>query len=192
MIDVDVYLWETIFTLKAVYDHNPDAPVLRLYKSAVMNGDYVDEIAENSIDQFFTDTRVYYNEEKEILTYVFYDPIITNFCKLCDEYEKCLQLKPEENQFKNELKHDIYSALDIPDYSYDVGLYCDTAWKNGCRIVMLCYCEFYSYHMIPAALKEAYDAFAYHTSRLKEAIVSLDQAKPIELFELTQQKEAAL
>ena len=89
------------------------------------------------------------------------------------------------------LKHDIYSALDIPDYAYDVGLYCDTARKNGCRIVMLFYCEFYSYHMIPAALKEAYDAFAYHTSRLKEAIASLHRAKPIELFKPTQQKEAA-
>ena len=175
MIEISEYLWETIYTLKGVYDHDPEAPVLKAYRNTAIEGELIYEIAMNSIDQFFSDTREYYNEEADLSVYVLFDPIITEFWRLCDEYEKRLQIKPEENKHRNDMNRALSSALDIPDYSYDARWYFDTKRRSGCRLVLLCYCEFCGYHYIPNALGEAYDAFVYHTQQIREALAELKQ-----------------
>ena len=191
MIDVSVFLWESIYALKEVYDHNPVASVLSYYKDVVLNGDYIYEIVEDSIGQFFADTRRYYDDENDLSVYVFFDPIITGFWKLCDEYETRLRIKPNENKYREEMERDLDSAMYIPDYSYDFKSYKDTTRKSGCRIVILCYCEFNGYQWIPDALNEAYDTFVYHTNQIKEAIAQLDQPQPFESEKEALQKEAA-
>ena len=183
MTEITDWLWETIYVLKGVYDHDPEAPVLQYYKDTVMDGDYVYEVAENSLDQFFADTREYYDEEKDLSIHVFFDPIITDFWALCDEYERRLGLKQEENRFREEMTRALSSALEIPDYSYNAIWYTDTKRKNGCRLVLLCYCEFCGYHFLPVALSEAYDAFVYHTKQIKEALAKLDNQKVLEFPE---------
>ena len=102
MIEISEYLWETLYAIKAVYDHDPKAQIFQLYKDTAIDGDDLFEIAENAINQFFADTREYFNEDNEVATYVFFDPIITQYWKLCDEYEKRLQLDPKENRFRSD------------------------------------------------------------------------------------------
>ena len=181
MTEINDYLWETIYVLKSVYDHDQDAPVLNMYRDSVIDGDYVGEIAYNSINQFFADTRGYYDEEKELDIHVFFDPVITEFWKLCDEYEEHRRLRPEDNTFRKEMCRALDAALYIPDYSYDFRLYSDTKHKNGCRLVLLCYCEFCGYHYIPEALSEASDCFVFHTKKIKAALAEMDRQKVIEL-----------
>ena len=177
MIEISEYLWETLYAIKAVYDHDPKAQIFQLYKDTAIDGDDLFEIAENAINQFFDDTREYFNEDNEVATYVFFDPIITQYWKLCDEYEKRLQLDPKENRFRSDMNRALESALYIPDYSYNAAWYSDTKHKNGCRIVILCYLEFNTYHWIPTALSEAYDAFVHYTQQIKAAIAEVDQPK---------------
>ena len=117
MIEISEYLWETLYAIKAVYDHDPKAQIFQLYKDTAIDGDDLFEIAENAINQFFVDTREYFNEDNEVATYVFFDPIITQYWKLCDEYEKRLQLDPKENRFRSDMNRALESALYIPDYS---------------------------------------------------------------------------
>ena len=177
MVEIDDYLWESVYIMKSVYDHSPDAAVLQFYRNDELDGDYVYEIAENSVDQFFADTRMYYNENEDLSVYVFFDPIITGFWQLCDEYEQRCGFKPEENRYRKEMGKALDSALHIPDYSYNAIWYTDTKHKNGCRLVLLCYCEFCGFQWIPEALKEAYDAFVHHAKRLKDALEELDLRK---------------
>ena len=181
MIEVNDYVWETIYILKTLYDHNPQALALRYFNDWVIDGDNVFEIAETTINQFFADSREYYDEEKEVSVYVFFDPLITGFWQLCDEYEERLKLKPKENKYRAGMYRALDSALYIPDYSYNALWYNDTKKKNGCRLVLLCFDEFYSHHQIPKSLCEAYDAFSYHTKQIKDAIAKLDEPENAEL-----------
>ena len=112
MHEINDWLWETIYILKIVYDHNPEASVLRSFNDRDVDGDDVYEIAESAIDQFFTDTRRDYNEEEDLSIYIFYDPLITDFWKLCDEYEERLRLKPEDNKYRKEMEKALVKARD--------------------------------------------------------------------------------
>lgn len=176
MIEVDEYLWETLFAMKCVYDHDPKSPLLQLYKDTVMDGDYVYEIAENAVDQFFADTRTYYNEEKEITTHVLYDPLMTEFWKLCEAYEEHSQLHPDENKFRKEMDRALECALSLPDYSYNAFWCFDTKHRGGCKLVLLYDCYFECYYMLPAAISEAHDVFTHYTKQIKEALSELDKA----------------
>ena len=191
MVEISEWLWETIYVMKQVYDHNPDAPLLRMYRDSVLDGECVYEISQNAVDQFFADTRGYYDSDKDLSIYVFFDPIITEYWKLCDEYEERTGLKPEDNRFREAMDRALSSALSIPDYSYNAVWYSDTKRKNGCRLVLLCYCEFYGYHWIPGALGEAYDTFVYQTNRIKEALAELEKPKIVELPKRKRQRKKA-
>lgn len=191
MHEINNWLWETIYILKIVYDHNPEASVLRSFKDRDVDGDDVYEIAESAIDQFFTDTRRDYNEEEDLSIYIFFDPLITDFWKLCVEYEERLRLKPEENKYRKEMENALDSALYIPDYSYDAKYYTDTKQEDGCRLVLLCYCEFCGYHWIPEALSEAYDAFVHYTALIREELAELKKADVIVLPTKSQRRKKA-
>ena len=189
MIDINEYVWEGLYVLKDVYDHNPDAAVLRMYRDNVIDGDYTFEISINSLDQFFEDTRDYYDEEKELEVVVIFDPIITAYWKMCDEYEARQKIEPKKNKFRSDMFSALNAAFDLPDYSFGARSYEDTKHKSGCRIVLLMYCEFYSHFMVPGALAEAYDAFVHYTKLLQKELDGLKGK--IVAFPTQGEKEAA-
>lgn len=190
MIEVSDWLWETLAVLKDVYDFNPEASVLQSYRDNVLDGEDVFEVSLNSLGEFFEDTRCYYNDKKELDITVIFDPIITAFWKLCDEYEAYKDIDPKENKHREEMDKALDSAFYIPDYSFDAIWYSDTKHKNGCRIVLIMYCEFYTHYMVPGALAEAHAAFEYHTKRLQKELDELKQGE-IVAFPSEEEKEAA-
>ncbi len=181
MIEIDDYAWESLYILKDLYDHNDKSPVLDMYKDTKIDGDYMYEIALNSMGTIFEDTRNYYDEEKEYDVYVFFDPIITDYWRLCVEYERRTGTPKEESSYRKEMLGAINSALSFPDYSYGTYSYEDTSRRNGCRLVLVLGPEFCCHYMVPGALCEAYDAFDYHTQRLRKALAELDHPKLMEL-----------
>jgi hypothetical protein len=192
MVEISEYLWECLYVMKQVYDHDPKAHLLQFYGNNVIDGDDIYEVSMNALNQFFVDTRYYFNEEKEIETHVFFDPIITECWKLCDEYEAQNNLQPKDDEFRRGLESSLESALYVPDYSYDGRWYADTKRRGGCRLVLLCGCEFYGHCYLPAALSEAYDAFIHYRKRLKEALNSTGGAEIVTLpVAKLSEKEAA-
>lgn len=179
MIEISEYLWETLYVLKCVYDHDPEANVLHCYSDVAVDGDYVYDLAHEAIGAFFADTREYVNEEKEVTAVVIYDTIITDYWKLCDAYEERCGIAPQENTYRKEMERALQSALDIPDYSFDAWWSADTKKKNGCKLVLLYSYEFYGYYWLPHALGEAYDAFAYQTERIRKALAQDDQKEAV-------------
>lgn len=188
--ELDYYLWETLYILKELYDHGKGKAILDDYAPYEITGDYCYEVAREAIEHTFEDTRNYYNEEEDLEINVFFDPIITEFFQLCEQYEAETGIPPETNRFRNAITHAIESGFCFDGYSYGYHVYNDTSRKNGCRIVLLFYCEFCSYYEVPGGLLDVYDAFEYQTSLLK-AELGMSKTGKIILLSERERKEAA-
>jgi len=181
MVEIDNYFWDCLRVLKEVFDHDEQSPVLASFKDREINGAEIYEVTVNAVEAIFQDTRCYYNDEKELESYVFFDPLITDFWKLCEEYEKRTGTSQEKSSFRDEMFRAINSALYFDEYSYGIYSYEDTERKNGCRLVLVIGSEFFSLDQVPGALCEVYEAFEKHLEQLKEALAELDQRNLIEL-----------
>jgi len=191
MGELNDYLWEALYILKGLYDHGKLEDLLRFYRDREIDGDDFYEMATEAIGHVFEDTRCYYNEEKEIETYVFFDPLITEFFRLCEQYEKENGMPPENNDFRQALYRSIRSEFQFNSYSYDFDVCDDTSRKNGCRIVLLLYCEFCTHYEVVDGLLEVYDSFAYYTRQLQEALGMAKRCEIISMPVESRNKEAA-
>lgn len=190
MVEIGNYLWESLYILKEMYDHDEDTPVLKWYRDSILDGDDMYDIAVNAIGGVFQDTRNYYDEEKEYDVYVFLDPVITEFWTLCEAYEARTGVDKENSICRREMLQAIDSALYIPDYSCGTYSYEDTKRKNGCRLVLVLGIEFGSHYMVPGALCEAYEAFEIMTKRVRCALEELDEQKVV-AFPVPQEERRA-
>lgn len=179
MTEINEFLWGGLYALKQVYDHNPDAPVLAMYRDDAMDGDYVYEICINALDQFFADTRNYCDEEKGLDVHVFFDPLIEKTWILCEKYERQKTIAPKDNALRQELLKGLYNALYVGDYSYDARVYSDTGRRGGCRIVLLLYEEFCGHHLLPGILAEVYTIFEECAGRLADVLGNTHAAKTV-------------
>ena len=186
------YLWEALYILKALYDHGKGEKLVNRYRDREVDGDDMYEIAMEAIGYVFADTRFYYDEEKEIDVNVFFDPMITEFFRLCEQYEAEDGVPPENDPYRQELYQAIDTGFSFNSYSYIYRVYTDTSKKNGCRIVLLFYCEFCTHYEVPGGLLDVYDAFEEQTLRLKR---ELGMVKPCEVLTMpalhTEEQEAA-
>ena len=190
MVEINDYLWEGLYILKSMYDHDENASILKWYRDSTLDADDMYEIAVNATGGVFQDTRNYYDEEKEYEIYVFLDPIITEFWKLCEEYEARTGVEKENSIYRKELLSAIDSALYIPDYSYGAYSYEDTKRRCGCRLVMVLGIEFGHHYMLPGALCEAYEAFEMMAKRVRNALEELDEQKVV-VFPAPQEERRA-
>ena len=181
MVEISDYVWESLYIMKDIYDHDDRSVVLDMFSNIEIDGDCMYEIAVNSIGAVFKDTRNYYHEKTEYEVYVFFDPVIEGYWRLCDEYEAKTGVTREDNIFRKEMINAINSALYFPDYSYGMYSYDDTKRKNGCRIALVFGIEFCCHYMVPGGLCEAYEAFETNTKRIKKALAELEKPKIIEL-----------
>lgn len=190
MEELGYYLWESLYILKELYDHGKGKDILDYYAPYKINGDYFYEMAVEVIGDVFEDTRCYYNEEQDLEVNVFFDPMITEFFQLCEQYEAEGGIPPENNPFRQNLYRAIESGFYFSSYSYGYHVYDDTSRKNGCRIVLLFYCEFCNHYEAAGGLLDVFDAFVYQTTCLKEA---LGMSKKGEIIPLPRndRKEAA-
>ena len=55
----------------------------------------------------FQNTAHYYNERKDVDTWLFADPIIDRFCRLCQEYERDKGITEEKNPYRSTIEQTI-------------------------------------------------------------------------------------
>ena len=178
MIDTCDWLWECLYILKNMHDHDPDSPVLKWYRDSSLDGEDVYDIALNSIGEVFADTHNYWNEYDDIDVYVCFDPVINECWSTCAEYEKRTGIAPDKNKYRQELMRELGNALYISDYSYADIVYSDL--DRGCpRIVLLMTVDFGLHYMVPEALCDAYSAFQYYTKLLKKALAEVRDGKEL-------------
>lgn len=169
-ICITSYLWESIYVIKQMHDHNRAESLLSVYGDMELDGDLFYELAVESSLQVFSDTRRYFNDEHELETLVFFDPVLTEFYVLCEEYEKARKLSKEKNRYRYEAEAAILSGLSFDDYSYNYHVYTDPLEHGGCRIALLLYVDFYSHYAVPGGLLHIYDALNHGIERIKKEL----------------------
>ena len=176
MVRLSEEVWDSLFLLKKAHNHDQSSKLLQKYAKEKLSDDDFYDIAWCIVPEFYSDIRVYWNEESYSHSIVIFDPIITNFWHLCDEYEKRLHLKLGDNCFRKQMKRVFESAMcfDSNEY-YDYISYDDTSKKNGCRFVLRLGYEFCEDYSLAYALIQIYDAFVSLTTRIKAAMAELDQ-----------------
>lgn len=181
MVELSTWFWESLYTVKQMYDHDCADDILKCFGDVEVDGDMVNEIACTGIEQVFADTRDYYNQEEEIETLIFFDSIITKFYQVCAEYEQKKGISAEQNPFRADMERAINSGFSFNDYSYGHAIYTDPKDHSGCKLVLFLYPEFCSHYAVPSDLLDIRDAFINGTERLRRELEEMEMSRVIEL-----------
>lgn len=79
----------------------------------------------------FQNTAHYYNERKDVDTWLFTDPIIDRFCRLCQEYERDKGITEEKNPYRSTIEQTIRENFRFDSYSYGYQERCDYLIQSG-------------------------------------------------------------
>ena len=151
-------------------------------------------------DWIFQNTVHYYNERKDVDTWFFSDPIIDQFCRLCQEYEQDKGITEEENPYRSTIEQTIRENFRFDSYSYGYQERCDYLIQSGSQspavmdrkcILLFTGEEFYSHEAVPEGLLEIRYAFLALNQKLKAELRKETRIIPLSLETVAQWKEAA-
>lgn len=159
--------FEMLWLAKNLYDSLPPEKLSDLFSYLELDSDLCYELAYNAISLVFDFTYEDYNEDYEFTTWVFGDPCIDKFCRLCQEYEEKYGLSEEENPYRQEITEVIRNEFDFPSYSYNFTWYFSKEERGRKRLVLFCGMEFCNFTCVPGALIEIQDGFNTLNQRLE-------------------------
>ena len=161
------------------------------FGSCKLDGDYYWELAYEAISWAFQDTRRYYNNNNEIETWMFTDPMIERFCQLCQEYEKRQGISEKENPYRSDMERILHNGFTFSGYSYGYDWRLSQEDHGRKRLLLFTGCEFYCNDEVPAGLLEIRDGFETMIAYLEDELSKETRIIPLHLDTEVQQKEAA-
>lgn len=181
--------------------------VLRLAK-VFFDGDVPDEAKKNigtweldedncyvlglaASDWIFKNTAHYYNERREVDTWLFSDPMIDRFCQLCQTYERTKGISEEENPYQVTIEQTIRENFQFDSYSYGYEWRLSLSERGRKCILLFTGDEFYSHDEVPAGLLEIRSAFLSLNQRLEAELNQETRIIPLSLVAAGQCEEAA-
>lgn len=170
MFDLDESFFFNLRSVKRLYDADCIDQVLATCGDHSPADFEFYELAWEIIDCIFEETRGFYNEEREIDAYVFFDPLIDEFCHLMLEYEKRHDLPLGDSDYRKNLTHDIYRSFEIDYNHYDYGFRVYDGIHGRSRLVFLMGCEFCGFDEVPAALAEIKNVLTAHVNQLRKEL----------------------
>lgn len=165
---IDGGVFEFLSVAKDLYDHDLLDKVTENYGNLEVCDDCY-SLAWDGIANIFEDFRQYFREETGVETLVFFDPVITEFYRLCAEYEAQMGAGKDRESFRKKAEAEVSQCFCLNSYDFDV-LLCDGSKKGDPKLVILSGEEFYGHTELPGALSDARDTFESYCKRLKEAI----------------------
>ena len=181
MVEINEWLWETLYALKKLYDHGIAEGIFTMYEGNKLSGDDIGDISMRAIYEVFEETRACWNERTDEDIYVFFDSAFNEFYQLCGAYEERMGLSRDRNPHRTEIERAISTGLRFNDYSYDYYVYDGSQRDGACKIVLKTYPEFCSMYEVAGGLLEVYDAYVSHIKRLKKELGMEEEAKIIAL-----------
>jgi hypothetical protein len=142
-------------------------------------------------DWIFQDTAHYYNERQDIDTWLFSDPIIDKFCRLCQEYERSKGISEDENPYRRTMEQAIHENFRFDSYSYGYDWRLSLAERGRKCILLFTGEEFYSHESIPEGLLEVRAAFLELNQKLEAELLKETGIIPLSPVTAAQWKEAA-
>lgn len=183
MIELAPYIFECLYVMKQLYDHPSGEKIVEQYCDCVVDGDCFYELSLDAAMGIFKDSRDYYNEENEVSTLVFMDPMITEFCELCERYEAQRGIAAEDNIFRKEFGRAVDLAIRFDSYDYGYWFYDGRLGHGRKRLVFLSGCEFADHYVLPEALLNIYDALTLQLQNLRRELGTTSDAAATQLQE---------
>lgn len=171
VFNIDCYTFEFLSVAKDLYDYGLLDKVLKTCGNMEVCEDYY-SLTWEGIYQVFECFRQYYNEETGIDTMVFFDPVITEFYRLCAMYEARRNIRKDRDLFRDEMEKAVYRCFCLDSYDFDV-LLCDGTHGSP-RLVILSGEEFYGHSELPGVLSEVRNTFMRLCGQIKEMLVTED------------------
>ncbi len=135
--------------------------------SLELDGDMCYEMSYDAMSMAFEFTCEDYNEDYEFNTWVFGDPCIDKFCRLCQEYENRQGLSEEENPYRQEIGRIIRAGFEFPGYDYNFIWYLSSKDRGRKRLVFFSGLEFCSHTCVPEGLLQIREGFETLNLRLE-------------------------
>lgn len=176
---------------KNLCDYGMTEKVKDWFGSCKLDGDYYWELAHEAMGWVFQDTRLYYNEDREIDTWLFADPVIDRFCKLCREYETRRGISEEANPYRKDMERILHEEFTFDSYSYGYDWRLSPNVRGRKCLLLFTGYEFYSHDEVPIGLIEIKDGFTSIIARLEMELSKETRIIPLPLATEVQQKEAA-
>lgn len=139
----------------------------------------------------FQNTAYYYNEAKEIDTWLFADPIIDRFCQLCQEYERANGITEEENPYRRYIEQTIHESFHFDSYSYAYSWRLSLSERGRKCVLLFTGEEFYSHESVPEGLIEIREAFLALNQKMEAQPTKETRIIPLSLVTASQWREAA-
>lgn len=123
------------------------------------------ELCDTAISEVFHNTRCYFHdyygfpkknwrrrefEDRSVL--VMRDPVLTEYDRMCREYERRNNITIVENPYAKGLEDAVHRAMQLHNYAYDYRWYDGTQDKKGPRLVLMLLPDFESYYELPQEL----------------------------------------
>ena len=167
MVEITEWLWETIYTLKKLYDHGKGDGLLLEYSENQLDDEDMCDISMRAIFEVFEETRDYWDRQTDEDIYVFFDPVFDEFYRLCAAYEEKTGIARDQNPHRIEIERAIRVGLRFNDYSYNYYVFDGSQRDGSCKIVLKTSPDFCTYYEVAGGLLEVYDAYVSHIKRLK-------------------------
>lgn len=165
--NIDSCTFEFLSVVKNLYDHDLLDKVLEGYQNPKVCEDYY-SLAWDGIASVFEDFGQYFRDETEVEILVFFDPVITDFYRLCAMYEAQKGVSKKRNPLRKEMEQEVYQCFSLDSYDFDLFL-CDSK-KGPPKLVFFSGGEFYGHSELPGALAEARNTLERHCARLRVAL----------------------
>lgn len=176
---------------KNLYEYGMGEQIIEWFGRHKLDGDYYWELAYEAMSWAFQGTRQYYNEEHEMDTWLFTDPMIDRFCQLCQEYETRSGISEEENPYRKDMERILHDSLTFNSYSYGYDWRLSPKDRGRKCLLLFTGCEFYSSDEVPIGLLDIKDGFEIMNARLEKELSKETRIIPLSLVTGVQQKEAA-
>ena len=124
------------------------------FDSHPLDGDCYWELAYETIGWVFQNTSQYYNENEEIETWLFADPVIDRFCELCQRYEKHKGISEKDNLYRKDMEQILHEGFSFNSYSYGYNWRLSQKDRGRKCLLLFTGCEFYGHDEIFEGLME--------------------------------------
>ena len=186
-------LYEEFFSMlrfaKNLYDCGLTDKLKDVFRFWQLFGDDYWGFAQETIGLVFQDTRLYYNEANEIDTWLFMDPLIDQFCELCQKYEARQGISEENNTYRKDMEQIIHESLCFNSYIYGYDWRLSPSDRGKKCLLLFTGCEFYATDEVTAGLLDIKDGFIAMIAKLESELSKETRLIPLSLAETY--KEAA-
>lgn len=169
LFDIDPCTFEFLAVAKRIYDAGMLDKVLEACGNWEVCEDYY-SLAWEGIYRAFKKFRQYYNDRDGIETMVFFDPVISEFYRLCVIYENKIGVDKDHNPLRKEGERNVYNCFCLNAYDYDVQL-CNGEHGKP-RLVILSGEEFYGHSELPEVLADVRNTLDALCTKLKKALAA--------------------